>query len=65
MAAKQISKKKQLEEEQLKLKQLEDQNLDEEYEYVAVPPDGGFGWVIALAAMVYILVFFCSYSECK
>lgn len=26
--------------------------LEEDYEYVTVPPDGGFGWVIAIAAMV-------------
>jgi hypothetical protein len=53
MAAKQILKKKQLEEEQVKLKQIEDQINQEEYEHVAIPPDGGFGWVIAIAAMVF------------
>jgi len=52
MAAKQVLKKKQLEEEQVKLKQIEDPNNQEEYEYVTIPPDGGFGWIIAFAAMV-------------
>jgi len=53
MAAKQVLKKKQLEEEQVKLKQIENPTNQEEDEYVAIPPDGGFGWVIAFAAMVF------------
>ncbi|CAF4531222.1 unnamed protein product, partial [Rotaria magnacalcarata] len=31
-------------------------HLEEEYEYVTEPPDGGFGWVIAIAAMFCNLV---------
>jgi hypothetical protein len=57
MAAKQISKKKQLEEEQVKLKQIEDNTNPGEYEYIAIPPDGGFGWVVAFAAMVLSFFF--------
>ncbi len=39
--------------EDLKKKQWEEKQLAyEEDEYVTVPPDGGFGWIIALAAMV-------------
>ncbi|UJR33469.1 hypothetical protein I4U23_020914 [Adineta vaga] len=55
MAAKQILKKKHLEEEEelAKLKKLDDQT---EYEYVTIPPDGGFGWVVAFAAMLCNLV---------
>ncbi|CAF0906305.1 unnamed protein product [Adineta steineri] len=56
MAAKQISKKKHLEEEQVKLKSIDKQPIDEEYEYVTIPPDGGFGWVVAIAAMLCNLV---------
>ena len=35
----------------------------EDYEYVTVPPDGGFGWVIAFAAMVlsWIIRFLSNY----
>ncbi len=41
-------------EEKFKKKQLnEEQFTSEDYEYVTVPPDGGFGWVIAFAAMVF------------
>ena len=32
-----------------KLCQLED---DEEYDYITVPPDGGFGWVVLIACFV-------------
>lgn len=35
---------------------------DEDYEYVTVPPDGGFGWVVAFAAMVimrFLIQLFC------
>jgi hypothetical protein len=53
MAAKQVLKKKQLEEEQVKLKQMEDYNNQEEFEYVTIPPDGSFGWVVVFAAMVF------------
>ncbi len=57
MAAKQVFKKKQLEEEQVKLKQIEDNTNQGEYEYIAIPPDGGFGWVVAFAAMVVSFFF--------
>jgi len=57
MAAKQVLKKKQLEEEQLKLKNIDDHNEQEEYEYVTIPPDGGFGWVVVFAAMVFYFIF--------
>jgi hypothetical protein len=57
MAAKQVLKKKQLEEEQLKLKNIEDHTEQEEYEYVTIPPDGGFGWVVVFAAMVFYFIF--------
>jgi len=57
MAAKQVFKKKQLEEEQVKLKQIEDNTNQGEYEYIAIPPDGGFGWVVAFAAMVFSFFF--------
>jgi len=32
-----------------KLRKLED---DEEYDYITVPPDGGFGWVVLVACFV-------------
>jgi hypothetical protein len=55
MATKETLKKKQLEEKQI---------VDDGYEYVTIPPDGGYGWVIALAAMVYLVftidIKFCS-----
>lgn len=51
MASKNSSKTKKSQEDQLKLKKIDDE-LEEGYEYVTVPPDGGFGWVVALAAMV-------------
>lgn len=38
--------------ETIKKKPFEQETDHEEYEYVTVPPDGGFGWVVALAAMV-------------
>ncbi|CAF3915249.1 unnamed protein product, partial [Rotaria magnacalcarata] len=50
MASKQELDKKQLE-EQVRLKKVDNSHLEEEYEYVTEPPDGGFGWVIAIAAM--------------
>ena len=31
---------------------LREDTDDEEFEYVTTPPDGGFGWVVAFAAMV-------------
>jgi hypothetical protein len=55
-------KKKQLEDEQAKLKHIDDYPNEEEYEYVTIPPDGGFGWVVAIAAMVFIIlnVLYCN-----
>jgi hypothetical protein len=47
MATKESFKKKQFKEKEI---------VDEEYEYVTIPPDGGFGWVIALAAMVFLVL---------
>jgi hypothetical protein len=47
MATKESLKKKQFKEKEI---------VDEEYEYVTIPPDGGFGWVIALAAMVFLVL---------
>jgi hypothetical protein len=32
-----------------KPRELED---DEEYDYITVPPDGGFGWVVLIACFV-------------
>lgn len=46
------SKTKQSKEENVKLKDIDKDIAEEGYEYVTIPPDGGFGWVIALAAMV-------------
>ena len=37
----------------LSKKQYDGEKIDEdEYEYITVPPDGGYGWVITFAAMV-------------
>jgi hypothetical protein len=47
MATKESFKKKQFKEKEI---------VDEEYEYVTIPPDGGFGWVIAFAAMVFLVL---------
>lgn len=61
MAAKKVLKKKQLEDEeaeQVKLKQIEGHINELEYEYVTIPPDGGFGWVIVFAAMVFSFLYF-------
>lgn len=52
MAAKKASKQKQLEQEQMKLGKFDENGDKEEFEYTVIPPDGGFGWVIAFAAMV-------------
>ncbi len=35
--------------EKRKARKLED---DEEYDYITVPPDGGFGWVVLIACFV-------------
>ncbi|CAF2326798.1 unnamed protein product [Rotaria sp. Silwood2] len=56
MASKQVSENKKLEDEQVRLKQIDNNNYEEEFEYAAIPPDGGFGWVIAFAAMLCNLV---------
>jgi hypothetical protein len=32
--------------EKKKIRKLED---DEEYDYITVPPDGGFGWIVLVA----------------
>jgi len=48
MPTEEITKKKQ---------QLKESLIDsEEYEYVTIPPDGGFGWTIAFAAMVVLFL---------
>lgn len=46
-----------------KKKDVKEAPIDtENFEYVAIPPDGGFGWVIAIAAMVkFFLLFFHDY----
>lgn len=36
-------------EDKKKLSELDD---DEEYDYITVPPDGGFGWVVLIACFV-------------
>lgn len=54
MAAKKSSKKKELEGVQAKLKDIEDEPIETEGDYVALPPDGGYGWVVAIAAMVCV-----------
>ena len=36
-------------EEERELRKLED---DIEYDYITVPPDGGFGWVVVIACFV-------------
>ncbi|CAF0784825.1 unnamed protein product [Rotaria sp. Silwood1] len=56
MASKQVSNNNKLDDEQVRLKKIDNDNYEEEYEYVAIPPDGGFGWVIAFAAMLCNLV---------
>jgi hypothetical protein len=35
--------------EKKKIRKLED---DEEYDYITVPPDGGFGWIVLVACFV-------------
>ena len=58
MAAKKSSKKKELEGVQAKLKEIDDQPTKAEADYVAIPPDGGYGWVVAIAAMVCLNILF-------
>ena len=57
MSSKQVSKGKQVKEEELKLKKIDGETPEDGYEFVTIPPDGGFGWVIALAAMVRLQTF--------
>ncbi len=48
---------KENEEAQKKLSKLDD---DDEYDYITVPPDGGFGWVVLVACFVsrfFVVVF--------
>lgn len=52
MAAKKSSKEKDLEVVQEKLKDINDQTELEDDDYIVRPPDGGYGWVVAVAAMV-------------
>ena len=47
-----MASEKKLKEEKVALKKTAGEDPEEGYEYVVTPPDGGFGWVIALAAMV-------------
>jgi len=35
--------------EKNRLRELED---DEEYDYITIPPDGGFGWVVLIECFV-------------
>lgn len=35
-------------------KQWDESQDDEEYDYVTIPPDGGFGWVVLVACFVNI-----------
>ncbi len=46
-------------EEKRKLRKLED---DEEYDYITIPPDGGFGWVVLVACFVSYYVDFVLYN---
>lgn len=54
MSTKQSSKLPKEDVENLKLRAIDDDDPTAEYEYVVEPPDGGFGWVIAIAALVCI-----------
>ncbi|CAF2338425.1 unnamed protein product [Rotaria sp. Silwood2] len=40
--------------EKRKLRKLEDD--DEEYDYITVPPDGGFGWIVLIACFLINLI---------
>lgn len=56
MATKQELKKKKLEDEKIKLQNIECNGNEEEYEYIVQPPDGGYGWVVTFAAMLCNLI---------
>ena len=49
MTEKNELKSQQIIDKKENLNQLDD---DEEYDYIAVPPDGGFGWVVLIACFV-------------
>jgi hypothetical protein len=44
--------------EKRKIRKLED---DEEYDYITVPPDGGYGWVVLIACFVSNHLLFNNY----
>lgn len=56
MAPKENSKLPKDKDEDHQLRALDDPDGEAEYEYIVEPPDGGFGWVIVIAAMLCNLV---------